>query len=79
MMVVHDSFATTIGNAAIMASAVRETMVTLYENYCLYTDIRNQVAARLDEQANIDALPTIPTAAEELDLTGILQSQYCFS
>ena len=79
MMVVHDSFATTIGNAAIMASAVRETMVTLYEDYCLYTDIRNQVAARLDKQENIDALPDIPTADDELDLTGILQSQYCFS
>lgn len=78
MMVVHDSFATTIGNAATMSSVVRSTMVHLYENTNLYQEIREQVAARLERQENIDALPNLPEEGG-LDLTGIYASQYCFS
>ena len=41
IMVVHDSFATTIGGAQRMSQAIREAFVELYDGYCLYSDVLN--------------------------------------
>jgi len=78
MMVVHDSFATTIGNAKIMSGTVREQLIALYEDYDLYTEIRNQAADLLDNPDNIADLPQ-PPKKRQLNLHGIIDSQYCFS
>ena len=48
MMVIHDSFATTIGNAATLSEAVRVSFVDLFGGgYCFYTDLRDQVMEQL--------------------------------
>jgi DNA-directed RNA polymerase len=54
LMVVHDSFATTAGNAARMAAAVKTAFVKLYDGYCLYTDLLEQTKARHPDPDNIE-------------------------
>ena len=77
MMTVHDSFSTTIGNAAVMSRAIREAFVDLYDGYCLYSDLKKQTVDRLSLQANQDLL-VVPEKGD-LDLSEVLDSNYCFS
>ena len=44
-MVVHDSFATTIGNVGKLQVALRQTLVELYKDYNLYEDLLKQAKA----------------------------------
>ena len=81
LMVVHDSFAATLGNIDKLTFAVRRAFVDLYKDYNLYEDFRQQCADRLDDPALIDRLPPVPKIRENgtLDLEGVLESEYCFS
>ena len=81
LMVVHDSFAATLGNIETLTFAVRRAFVDLYKDYNLYEDFRQQCADRLDDPALIDRLPPVPSIREEgtLDLEAVMKSDYCFS
>jgi DNA-directed RNA polymerase len=76
LMVVHDSFSTTIGNAEVMKNAVRAAFVELYTDYCLYSRLLEQVREQLDDPDNAD-LPEVPEPGE-LDLAAVLMSDYFF-
>ena len=76
LMVVHDSFATTIGSAMTMSWAIRRAFVDLYDGYCLYTDILQQVREQLDDPDAAD-LPEVPPKGS-LDLQGVMDSDYNF-
>jgi len=78
LMVVHDSFATSLGDINTLAYAVRQTFVDLYTDYNLYEDFKNQCAARLDDPERIARLPDVPERGN-LDLNGVIESDYCFS
>jgi DNA-directed RNA polymerase len=114
IMVVHDSFSTTIGNAKELSRCVREAFIELYDGYDLYADILKQSRERhpdpdniktqseLDEidfliatqddkavvrqltkdrkviERRIAVWPEVPKHGD-LNLMGILQSQYAFS
>lgn len=73
--VVHDSFSTTIGNAKVMSTCIRQAFVNLYKDYCLYTAVLEQTIARLDDPANAD-LPTRIPDKGTLDIELVLQSDY---
>ena len=77
LMVVHDSFSTTIADASTMSWAIREAFVQLYYDYCLFSDIKEQVLAMLDQPELAD-LPDIPYKGS-LDIEAVLQSDYAFS
>jgi DNA-directed RNA polymerase len=77
VMVIHDSFATTIANAGVMSQCLRLAFVDLYEDYNLYEDIRDQVLAQLDNPDEAELAP-MPKRGD-LDLRVILGSDYAFS
>jgi len=72
MMVVHDSFSTTIDNVPTLAREVRLAFVELFQENEPYTQLKEQtlerIAKRLDEVDQGD-----------LDITEVLQSDYAFS
>ena len=70
LMVVHDSFSTTIADASTMSWAIREAFVQLYYDYCLFSDIKEQVLAMLDQPELAD-LPDIPYKGS-LDIEAVL-------
>lgn len=78
LMVVHDSFATNLGNIGLLSWAVRQAFVDLYTDYNLYEDFKNQCAARLSDPDRVARLPDVP-ARGNLDLQGVIESNYCFS
>lgn len=77
LLVVHDSFSTSIGHVAELGRCVREAFIDLYDGYCLYEDVLNQTIARLDDPASAH-LPTVPTKGT-LDLDGVMGNPYAFS
>ncbi len=81
LMVVHDSFATSLGNMDTLTYAVREAFIALYKDYNLYEDFRQQCAKRLDDPERIARLPDVPKIRETgtLDLNEVMKSNYCFS
>jgi len=76
LMCVHDSFATTIGNAAKLRNVVRREFHDQYADYSLYEDIRRQTAARLADGGQ--NLPAIPEDGS-LELTKVKRAKYPFS
>ena len=52
MLVVHDSFSTTIGNVNELSICAREALIDLYDGYCLYTDVLEQCKARHPDPDN---------------------------
>ncbi len=81
LMVVHDSFATNLGDIATLTWAVRRAFVDLYKDYNLYEDFKKQCAARLSDPDRIARLPDVPEIRNtgKLDLEGVMESDYCFS
>ena len=49
LMVVHDSFSTTIGDVKTMADAVRKAFYDTFNDHCPYTDLLEQTLARLPD------------------------------
>ena len=74
LMVVHDSYATTCGNADVMRDAARDAMVEMYDGYCLYSDLLEQCKARHPDPDNVE-WPEIP-AKGDLDITKVRESDY---
>jgi DNA-directed RNA polymerase len=77
LMVIHDSFSTTIGNASMMRDILRLAFVELYTNYCLYTDLMNQCKARHPDPDSVE-WPEVPPKGH-LDLKLVLESDYFFT
>jgi len=77
LLVVHDSFSTSIGHVAELGRCVREAFIDLYDGYCLYTDVLEQTIARLDDPASAD-LPTVPEKGK-LKLDDLIDNPYAFS
>jgi DNA-directed RNA polymerase len=74
---IHDSFATTINDTSKLYGCVREAFIDMYKNYCLYTDIQDQIRQQLNNP-NTDKLEEIPKKGN-LNLDEIRNSAYCFS
>jgi DNA-directed RNA polymerase len=74
---VHDSFATTPTDTPIMHRVVREAFVDMYENFDLYQSILDVTKENLDNSEELE-FPTLPEKGN-LDLKGVLRSDYCFA
>jgi DNA-directed RNA polymerase len=72
---IHDSFGAHPNDTEIMYVAVRQSLISMYENYCPFEEIRSQTHGALDAK---DKVPTIPTKGD-LDLGDIMQSAYAFA
>ena len=75
---IHDSFGCLPNQCNKMFDTVRETFVNQYENYCLYTDVLNQVKKQLSDEGIKKLDVEIPEKGN-LDLRAIMESDYCFS
>lgn len=76
-MMIHDSFATTVGEAARLHEATKIAFVALYQGYNLYEDFLEQCKARHSAPQNID-WPKPPKPGD-LDITDVFDSDYFFS
>jgi len=74
IMVVHDSFAATCGDAEVMKNAAREAMIELYDGYCLYSDLLEQCKARHPNPDNVE-WPEVPEKGD-LDISKVRESDY---
>ena len=75
--VIHDSFATTINDTSKLYSCVREAFIDMYQDWCLYSDIQEQIRQQLNNP-NTNKLKDIPKKGN-LNLDEIRNSAYCFS
>jgi len=73
---VHDSYGTHAGNAAIMHAKLREAFVAQYSGNVL-ADLRLELLQQVPE-ADRDKVPGVPPQGD-LDLTAVLQSEYFFA
>ena len=80
IMVVHDSFATTIADVAEMRRRVLLAMVDLYHDYDLWQDIYDQVVARLDNPESVAMIKPMPDrSVGKLNVEDILKSNYAIA
>ena len=81
IMVVHDSFSTTIAGTKALSWAIRQAFIDLYDGYCVYQDLLDQVIAQLDnpEEADLPSIPPKGEGSNRLNLSEVLLSDYCFS
>ena len=75
---IHDSFGTVPADTDMMYQAVRNTFVDIYSNWCLYTSFYKQATSRLSYTGLKNLQVQVPDKGT-LDLTKVLESQYCFS
>lgn len=82
LMVVHDSFGTTVDKMPVLWGAVRKAFIDVYDGYCLYEDVLNQCKQRHPDPDSVD-WPAIPEKGSEerglLDLQLIAKANYPFS
>jgi DNA-directed RNA polymerase len=76
-MVIHDSFATSCDKTWDLYHHVRDTFVDQYAHHCVLTEFRRQVQEQLDNPDTERLLP-VPQKGT-LDLTEVLESEFCFS
>ena len=72
---IHDSFGAHPNDTETMYTAVRQSLINLYESYCPFEEIRSQTYAALDAKEKVPSLPV----KGDLDLTKILHADYAFS
>lgn len=73
---IHDSFGTTCEDTWTMYHSVRHAFVDQYSSDCFFEKFRGKVAQRLSDPNKV--LPPVPQKGE-LDIQGVLKSDYCFS
>jgi DNA-directed RNA polymerase len=84
MMVIHDSFATTIADTAKLDEVLRRQFISLYteNDYCLFTEMLEQAKARHSDPDSVE-WPKIPEKGDEdgnlLDLEEVARSKYFFN
>lgn len=75
---VHDSFSTHPSDTDTLFKTVREEFVSLYSE-CMYTNILNQIKSHFQlTEEELAQLPAVPEKGT-LDLSDILESDYCFA
>lgn len=74
---IHDSFGTIPADAGSLFAAVRETLVSTYEESDVIADFYEQFADQLHE-TQLDKMPAIP-AKGKLNLQDILKSDFAFA
>jgi DNA-directed RNA polymerase len=74
---IHDSFATIPAQTDKMFRVVRESFVEMYEDFDLYKSMLDFVVRDLDNPDELE-LPSLPEKGD-LDLKGVLKSDYCFA
>lgn len=74
---IHDSFGTIPADAANLFKAVRETMVSTYEENDVLADFYDQFADQLHE-TQLEKMPSLP-AKGSLNLQDILKSDFAFA
>lgn len=77
IIVVHDSFSTTIGQTALLAANLRQTFYDLYKDYNLYEDLLMQVREQLTETDDED-LPELKERGS-LDLQQVMKNEFGWS
>lgn len=73
IMVVHDSFSTTLDNVKPMRDKIATAFVTTFEDYCPYQDVLQQNLSRLPEAP--DNIPSVPDKGL-LDINAVYASRY---
>lgn len=76
-MMIHDSFATTVAEAARLHEATKVAFVALYQDYNLYEHFLEQCKARHSAPETVD-WPEPPKQGD-LDVTDVFDSDYFFS
>ena len=56
LMVVHDSFSTTVGNVPVLAAEVRKAFVELFEENDPYSDLKEQTLKRVADKLVVPEL-----------------------
>jgi len=74
---IHDSFGTIPAHAGKLFKAVRETMVSTYDNADVLGDFREQFIDQLHE-SQMEKMPELPSMGT-LDIKEILKSQFAFA
>lgn len=74
---IHDSFGTTAGDVENLYRIVRESFFEMYDTVDVLGSFRDEIAQQLSEEGK-EKLPELPERGT-LDLSGILQSRYCFA
>ena len=81
VMTIHDSFSTTAGHMQIMRHTLLEETRKLYDGYCLFTELLEQVKDKLDDWTAVD-LPRVPrkgnVAGVVFDLMEIERANYAY-
>ena len=69
---IHDSFSTTVKHASTLARCLREEFVRMFEDYDIVNDFRDEM---------LKSIPEVVPAPKrgDLDLQGVLQSEYFFN
>ena len=73
---IHDSFGTTCDQTWLFYDCIRIAFVNMYKEECVFENFENEVRDQLENPA--EELPAVP-AKGNLDIEGILESEYCFS
>jgi len=73
---IHDSFATCAADTWKFYHCVRKAFVDMYKDQCVFENFESEVRQQLDNP-NED-LPAVPEKGD-LDIEGVLESEYCFS
>jgi len=76
LMVVHDSFASTIGNMGVLSRSLRAMIVKLYQHYHLYEDLLAQAKALHPEPETVK-WPKVPER-QDFDIEEVYDSLHSF-
>ena len=74
---IHDSFGTSAGDTEELFRIVRESFVELYQEVDVINNFKDEVVQQLSPK-NLKKLPEVPSRGS-LDLSGVLESRYCFA
>lgn len=73
---IHDAFATNATDTWVFYHCIRRAFVDMYEDECVFSNFEAEVRQQM-ANPNQD-LPSVPPKGD-LDITGVLDSEYCFS
>ena len=73
---IHDRFATTAADTWKFYHCVRKAFVDMYKDQCVFENFESEVRQQLDNPN--EELPAVPEKGD-LDIDGVLESEYCFS
>lgn len=74
---IHDSFGTTAAQTEDLFRIVRESFVEMYEETDVFRNFRGEIMRQLSPEA-AKLLPNLPEPGT-LDLSGVLDSKFCFA